>query len=118
MKKITWVLVSTTSRKEAEKIGRALLSERLVACYGLYPKTKSVYFWPPRSGKLETSRGPLLVLETLPRHYARIARQVRQLHSDRVPFIGRLEIGGVGEDFYGWMEDEVAGNSGNLKAKR
>lgn len=107
MSKVIWVYVNSNNRKEAELIGGTLLKERLCACYGLYPKLKSVYFWPPLSRKLEQSTGPLIVLETLPRKFRQLAKRVRQLHSDRVPFIGYAEIKGIQEDFYAWMENEV-----------
>lgn len=107
MQKIIWVLVNSNSKKEAEKIGKAILKERLCACFGLYKKFGSTYFWPPKSNRLETNKGPLLVLETLPQYYLRVAKRVRQLHSDKVPFIGFIEINGVQKDFYNWLKGEV-----------
>ena len=107
MGKVIWVLVNTNSKAEGDKIGRAVLKQRLCACYGLYKKFGSTYFWPPRSGKLETNTGPLLVLETVPKHYRHIVKLVRELHSDRVPFIGFIEIKGVQADFYNWLKSEV-----------
>lgn len=107
MASVIWVLVNSNSKQEAEKIGNAILRERLCACYGLYKKFGSTYFWPPKSDSLETSRGPLLVLETLPKNYREITKRVRRLHSDKVPFIGRLKIDGVNQDFYDWLKGEV-----------
>ncbi len=104
---IIWVLVNSNSKQEAEKIGRAILGQRLCACYGLYKKFGSVYFWPPKSKRLETSGGPLLVLETFSKNYAKIVRAVRRLHSDRVPFIRKLKIDEVNSDFFQWMKGEV-----------
>ncbi|MDE2311675.1 MAG: divalent-cation tolerance protein CutA [Patescibacteria group bacterium] len=106
-RKVIWVLVSTTSKKEAEKIGRAIIEQRLAACYGLYPKLKSVYFWPPKSDRLEESKGPLLVLETLPKHYARITSTVKKMHSDKLPFIGKITVDGIDKSFYNWMAREI-----------
>lgn len=100
-------MVSTTGRREADKIGRAVLKARLAPCYGLYPKLASVYFWPPRSGRLEQSGGPLLVLETLPKNYAKIATAVKKLHSDKLPFVGKLRIDGISKEFRSWMDNEV-----------
>lgn len=104
---VVWVVVSTTSLREADKIGRAVLKARLAACYGLYPKLKSVYFWPPASGKLEQSAGPLLVLETLPKNYQKISALIKKLHSDQLPFVGRLAIDGIGKVFYNWINNEI-----------
>jgi periplasmic divalent cation tolerance protein len=106
-REIIWVVVNTNSTKEADKIGRACLKARVCACYALTPRLKSVYFWPPKSNKLETSKGPLLTLETLPKHYSKIVKLVKQLHSDQVPLIGQWEIENVTPDFYKWMKGEV-----------
>lgn len=106
-REIIWVVVNTKSVKEADTIGRACLEKRLSACYGIMPRIKSVYYWPPRSNKLETSKGPLLTLETLPRHYAKIVKLVKSLHSDKVPFIGQWEMENVEKNFYAWLVNEI-----------
>jgi uncharacterized protein involved in tolerance to divalent cations len=107
MKPVIWILVSTTSAKEAEKIGRAVLKTRLAASFGVYPRLMSVYFWPPGKNQLEQTKGPLLVLETLPKNYAKVSSAVRKLHSDEVPFIGKIKIDGVGQEFFSWMRREI-----------
>ena len=106
-REIAWVLVNSNSAKEADKIGKAVLMRRLCACYALIPRLKSVYFWPPKTKRLESSKGPLLVLETLPKHYKKIVQLVKNLHSDTVPFIGRLEIEEVEKHFFQWLSGEV-----------
>ena len=104
---IIWVLVSSNSRAEAEKIGGVILKERLCACYSLYKKFGSFYFWPPKANRVEYSGGPLLVLETLPKNYPKITKRVRQLHSDKVPFIGKITVGQVDRNFYDWLSGEL-----------
>ncbi len=106
-RELIWVVVNTNSAKEADKIGRAVLKERLCACYGIIPRIKSVYYWPPKSKKLETSRGPLLTLETIEKNYARIIKLVKSLHSDKVPFIGQWEMENVEKNFYNWLKGEL-----------
>jgi periplasmic divalent cation tolerance protein len=120
MKEIIWVIVSCNSLKEAEKIGRVVLKQRLCACFSIIPRIKTVYFWPPRlasaneasrggpkSNKLQTSKGPLLTLETLEKNYQKISKFVRKLHSDKIPLIGQWEIEEVKEDFYNWLKREI-----------
>ena len=106
-REIIWVVVSANSAREAEKIGRAVLKKRLCACYSLIPRVKSLYYWPPKSKKLETSKGPLLTLETLPKHYPAITKLVKSLHSDRLPFIGQWEMEHVEKNFYQWLKGEL-----------
>ena len=105
--KVIWVYVNSNNLKEAKNIGRMLLKERLAACYSLTAKIENIYFWPPRSGKFEANRGPMVILETLKKHYKKVVKRVKQIHSDQVPFIGYIEMNGVQKDFYKWMEGEV-----------
>ena len=119
-REIVWVIVSTNSLKEADIIGMACLKRRLCACYGIIPRLKSVYFWPPRLpnkrasrggtkfNKLETSKGPLLIVESLEKHYAKITKLVKLLHSDKIPFIGRCKIQAVEKIFFSWLKTEVS----------
>jgi periplasmic divalent cation tolerance protein len=107
IRELVWVVVNTNSTREADKIGRAVLKARLCACYALIPRIKSVYYWPPGTSKLEVSKGPLLTLETLPRHYNQIVKLVKKLHSDKVPFIGQWEMEEVDKNFYSWLKKEI-----------
>jgi len=104
---IIWVTVSTSSSREANKIGTAVLKKRLCACYSLIPRMKSVYYWPPKLGKIETSKGPLLILESFPKSYNKIVKIVKEMHADTVPFIGQWEMENVAPDFYAWMKGEL-----------
>jgi periplasmic divalent cation tolerance protein len=106
-REIIWVVTGTNSAREAERIGRAVLKKRLAACFSLIPRLKSVYFWPPQSGKLESGRGPLLTLETLEKNYGKISQLVKKQHSDRVPLIGKWEIEDVSPEFYRWLQGEI-----------
>lgn len=120
-REIIWIVVNTNSVKEADRIGMAVLKKRLCACFGIIPRVKSVYYWPPastrrlrrgepKSSKLEISRGPLLTLETLPRHYSAITKLVKSLHSDKVPFIAQWEMENVEKSFYKWLTNELTKN--------
>jgi periplasmic divalent cation tolerance protein len=105
--KIIWILVNCNNNKEADKIGKQALKQRIADCYDIFPRLKSVYFWPPKSGRLETAKGALLVLETLPRYFKKTEKLVKKLHSDRLPFIGSIEINNVHPDFVKWMKGEL-----------
>lgn len=109
MKRTTaaWVIINCNSKKEADKIGRQLLQQRLVACFDIIPERESSYFWPPRSGKIESIKGSMLIAVTLPSKYSSITKLTRKIHSDKVPFIGRLKIDDVNRDYYLWLQSEL-----------
>ena len=105
--KLLWVLVNCATVAEAKTIGQRALKERLAACFDIFPRRAAAYFWPPRTGKIETARGCLLVLETLPKHFRALATLVKKLHRDQLPFIGSLEIGNVSANYHRWLRGEL-----------
>lgn len=106
--KIIWVLVTCNSEKEANKIGKEVLGQRLIACFGIFPRSKALYFWPPKTEKITTAKGgALLSLETLPKYFKKIEKLVKKLHSDKLPFIGSIEIDNVHPDFLDWIKGEL-----------
>lgn len=107
MAALTWVLVSCTTLKEARRIGSAVLAARQAACFDIFPRALTRYFWPPRRGKIQTARGALLVLETTKPHLPTIRSLVRQHHSDRLPFIGALRIEEVEPAYEKWLNHEL-----------
>jgi len=104
--KIIWVLVNCNNVKEADNIGRKVLTQRLAACFDIFSRYKAQYFWPPKSNKIETNRGCILIMETLPKYFRKIEKLVKEMHSDKLPFIGSMEIN-VHRDYVDWMKGEL-----------
>lgn len=107
MKSIIWVLVNCNSVREADKIGKMLLKKRLVSCYDIIPRLKTAYFWPPKSKKIESGKGAVLIGETLPKNYSKIYKTVKKLHSDKLPFIGSSKIDNISGAYYKWVREEI-----------
>jgi len=102
-----WVLVNCNSVEEGEKIGRVILKKRLTGCFDIFPRKLAQYFWPPKSGKIEKASGCLLVIETLGSKYKEVAKEIKSLHSDQLPFIGYVEIQGVSNQYLKWLRGEL-----------
>lgn len=107
MKKVIWILVNCNSAKEAEKIGRTILDKRLSSCFDIIPRHLAAYFWPPKSGKIEISKGATLIFETFKEKYSLVVKEVKKLHSDDLPFIGFIEIKGVEKAYIKWIKGEL-----------
>jgi len=107
MKQHIWVLVNCNSREEAEEIGRAMLDARLGVCFDIFSRELSAYFWPAKSGKIETAKGALLIIETFKDKYASLKDKIKKMHSDELPFIAYLNIEGADEEFRAWMRSEL-----------
>lgn len=107
MPQVIWILVNCNSNKEAESIGRETLKKRLVSCFDIITRHLAVYWWPPKKGKIETSKGATLVLETFINKYDSVAKEVKKLHSDKLPFIGFIEIKGIAKEYIDWVKGEL-----------
>lgn len=105
--KIILVLVSCNSIKEADKIGMTLLKKRLIACYDITNRLKAAYHWPPKSGKIETAGGALLIMDSLSKNFKKIEKIVEKLHSDKTPFIGSWVFDNISKKYYNWVKGEV-----------
>ncbi len=94
------IFVTTSSSAEAEKIGRALVEEKLVACVNIIPQVRSIYRW---QGKICDEPEALMVLKTRSGQIQKIIKRVRSLHSYTVPEIIVLPILAGSKDYLRWI---------------
>lgn len=96
------VLITTSTRDEAAKIGAALVDEHLAACVNIVPEVRSLFFW---EGKTQDERETLLICKSrLPRMEQLVAR-VKSLHSSTVPEVIALPIVAGSRDYLDWVKD-------------
>jgi len=105
--KIIWVIVSCNNIKEAKKIGQSILKRRFCGCLEIFPRLGAWFFWPPKKNKIESAKGCLLALATLPGYFSRVEKEVKKLHSDKVPFVASLELNQVSAKYAKWLKDEL-----------
>jgi periplasmic divalent cation tolerance protein len=99
------VLVTCGSAKEARKIARALVEQRLAACVNILPgHVQSVYRW---KGKVESAREFLLITKTTRRRFAALQRAVRSIHSYDTPEMIALPIAAGSQDYLAWIAGSV-----------
>lgn len=99
------MVVYTTcgSRKEAEKIARALVAERLVACVNMWP-VRSVYRW---HDKVEHANEWVILCKTRDAFGARVEKQIQELHSYKMPVIEQWEVKKVSRGVEKWIRESV-----------
>lgn len=102
------VFITASRADEAERIGRALVEERLAACANLIPSISSAYWW---KGKIEEASEALLILKTRQDLVERLVTRVRALHSYTVPEVIALPILGGNPDYLQWIDDSVESRS-------
>jgi periplasmic divalent cation tolerance protein len=99
------VLVTCGSRKEARKIARALVGQRLAACVSeIGVPIASTYRW---KGKVESAKEFLLFVKTTKKRFAAVRDEVRKLHSYEVPEIIALPIAAGSRTYLDWIASSV-----------
>ena len=101
---LVFVYMTAGSRAEAERIGRALVDERLAACVNILGGMTSVYRW---QGAVETAEETVLIAKTRAALFDRLTARVKELHSYDVPCVVELPIGWGNPDYLDWLRDET-----------
>jgi len=99
------VFCSCASIKEAEKIARRLIEQRLAACVSLTPGAVSHYRW---KGAIETSEEVMLTVKSRRSLFERLRAEIRRIHSYETPEILAIAVIDGDKDYLDWMEREVA----------
>jgi len=94
------VYTTTKNEKEATKIAKALIENKLVACVNIVPKIKSVFRW---KGKINEESEALLLAKTSKRKFKMIEKKIKELHSYKLPAIITIKFNG-NKEFLKWVE--------------
>ena len=99
------VFVTCNSMKEAQRIGRALIERKLVACANiLQAPVHSIYWW---KGKVEVATEILLILKSSRLRFGAIDSAIRKMHSSDVPEIITLPIAAGSRSYLDWLSKSV-----------
>lgn len=101
---VTISFVTCADRKQARKIAKALVEEKLAACVNVVPGVTSFYFW---KGKLNRDAEVLLVIKSTAAASERLAKRVKELHSYAVPEVVTIAAASGNPDYVKWVEGEV-----------
>jgi periplasmic divalent cation tolerance protein len=99
-----FVYITTQDQSEAERIGRTLVEERLVACVNILDGMKSMYWW---EGELQTSQEAVLIAKTNKERLSAVTERVAELHSYACPCIVALPIEQGYDPFLIWVHNSV-----------
>ena len=99
------VLVTCGSAKEARRIARAVVQQRMAACANIVATpVQSVYRW---KGRVESAEEFLLIIKTTQSRFAKLKVEVKRLHSYDVPEIIALPIAAGGTNYLNWISESV-----------
>ena len=100
------VYTTCSGAKEAEKLARHLVENRLAACVNVLPRVGSFYRW---KGQVQKDAEVLLIIKSSRGLFDRLRREVERLHSYEVPELIALPIVDGAQPYLNWMEQELAG---------
>ena len=107
MKNILLVYITCKSIGEAKNIGKHLMDKKLCACVNIYPEMLPMFFWPPKSGKLDEGKEVVLITKTVEEKYSLLEKEVLKIHSYDVPCIIAIPTAHVSKTYYDWLIGEM-----------
>ena len=100
------VLTTESTLEEANKLGRALVEERLVACATLLPVVQSIYHW---DDKIQSAPETMVLLKTSTDLLDRLQKRLKELHSYRLPEFLVLPVESGSAAYLEWLFGSLAG---------
>ncbi len=97
------ILVTASSRQEAEILAQALVADKLAACVS-FTQIHSVYTW---QGKVNSDDEWQLVIKTHIDKFSQLETKVKEIHSYEVPEIIALPIVAGSLPYLSWISEQV-----------
>lgn len=101
------VLVTAKNKREANRIAKVLVEEKLIACANIVTNVESIFRW---QGKLDKLKEVLLILKTKKKNFQKLSKIIQKLHSYETPEIIALPIVLGQTDYLKWMDESTRGN--------
>ncbi|MCJ7784629.1 MAG: divalent-cation tolerance protein CutA [Desulfobacterales bacterium] len=99
------LMISTTgSEKEARKIARSLVEERLAACANVIPGVRSFFYWV---GRLCQEKEALILVKTVNNKARKIMDKIKKIHSYEVPEIIFFRVDMGEKNYLKWVKKMV-----------
>jgi periplasmic divalent cation tolerance protein len=103
------VLMTAPDAATGERIGRALVEERLAACASVVPGVSSVYRW---EGEVTVAGEVQVLLKTRGALVERLFGRAAELHPYEVPELIATPLTAVAEPYRKWVLDETEHQQG------
>ena len=96
------IFITCNSKKEARRISKALIAQKLIACGNIIPGVDSLFLW---KGKLDRAKEVLLIAKTRGPLFEKILLRVQKMHSYEVPEIICLPILKGNRSYLKWIDE-------------
>jgi len=100
------VLTTESTLEEANKLGRTLVEERLVACATLLPVVQSIYHW---NEQIQSAPETMVLLKTSTDKLEQLEKRLKELHSYRVPEFLVIPVESGSSAYLEWLFGALTG---------
>ena len=104
MTKYIIIFITSSSGREARKIAKELLNEKLIACANIIDGVSSFFWW---KGNVDRASESLMLIKTTKKNFAQVKKVVKKLHSYEVPEIIALPIAEGEKKYLNWISESV-----------
>lgn len=98
------VITTVSEKKDAERLAKYILDERLGSCVQIIGPLKSVYRW---KGKIEKTLEWACLIKTRKTLYKKVETAIKKIHPYEVPEIIAIPIAEGSKDYFKWLSDET-----------
>ncbi len=96
------VVLCTCPPRDAKRIAKTVLEERLVACVNVVAGVKSLYWW---KDEVQEDTESLLVLKTPTSCFDSLERRLQEIHPYEVPEVLSLPVDAGANSYISWVGD-------------
>jgi periplasmic divalent cation tolerance protein len=94
--------ITNPTKKEAEKISRHLLENRLIACANIFP-VKSLYRW---KGEIADENEFIVIAKTTENNFEKVKNEIERIHSYEIPCVIKIKAS-ANKKYFKWLEKEA-----------
>lgn len=98
------IFITASNKKEAVRIARKLVGEKLAACVNIVDGVDSYFRW---QGKIDHAAEVLLIVKSRKEKLPAIIGAVKSMHSYSVPEIIALPIAGGDKPYLEWLDESI-----------
>jgi len=115
MNKHVMIYITAADRRQALRIGKILVQERLAACINILGRIDSIYWW---EGRVQQGKEVSFVAKTRAALSKAVIRRVRELHSYHVPCAVAVPVADGNPAFLQWISAETAQPKRPVRARK